>query len=799
MHLAPPRRKSPASAMRQGERGGELVATQTRLREAHEAAGLSSWEWHPESDEIVVFQALSEVAELSGTRVSFGELLGAMSAEDREIARGDLDEMTRGERDQSTRSCRYDLPTGQAWLQTRSRAVRDPGGRLVCVRGTTQDVTESHLAAEELVRSRDFFQATLDSLPAEIVVLDDVGDVIMCNRAWSAFAAANGALTLTGIGANYLSACEAGNEGTGALTAAALRKIIAGTSQEFTAEYPCHGPELERWFALRATRYHGPGPARVVVAHDEITARRQAEAEISTQAALLNEVDVAVIAVDESGQVTRWNDGAEGMFGHSKPEAIGCPLAQLIAADDLDRAEGAIATTRRAGRWEGRLRFDRKGGVGFLGDAHIRQMLDDDGLAAGRISVIVDVTDQVASERALLAAQNYAHAVAESMGEGLCTVDPAGRLTYVNNAAEGLLGWSAQEMVGQRLHDLVHTPPAAGHECLADACPLLHARQEAGPVRVEEDAFTCRDGRSLAVAFTASPFVTDDGIGGCAVVFEDITDRKQRQESMERDVATLSWIGRIQDALAEGRFELFAQPIVDLGSGEIVQRELLLRMREPDGKMVAPARYLPIAEQYGLIADIDSWVIERGIEIAAEVGPVQLNLSARSIGNPAIVERIEQCLDATGADPALLVFEITETALIADEAAAIAFVDRVHTIGCKLALDDFGTGYGGFTYLKHLPVDLLKIDVDFVRDLATNTASRHVVEAVVTLARAFGLQTVAEGIEDAAALQVVSELGVDFAQGYYIARPAPLDATPIVASHLLSTSAVNSNTKRSEP
>ena len=94
--------------------------------------------------------------------------------------------------------------------------------------------------------------------------------------------------------------------------------------------------------------------------------------------------------------------------------------------------------------------------------------------------------------------------------------------------------------------------------------------------------------------------------------------------------------------------------------------------------------------------------------------------------------------------------------MIADEAAAKAFVERVHALGCKLALDDFGTGYGGFTYLKQLPVDLLKIDVDFVRDLATNSASRHVVEAVVTLARAFGLQTVAEGVEDAAALEVVA-------------------------------------------
>jgi PAS domain S-box-containing protein len=807
MNVVAAGRKRPESAACRRERedgddgqlirnDGELVATQARLREAHEAAGLSSWEWNPESDEVVVFQALSEIAELSGTRVGFSRLLEAMSEEDRELARNDLEAMRRGERDDSIRRCRYDLPAGQAWLETRSRAIRDRDGRLKCVRGTTQDVTEQHLAAEDLASARDFFQDTLDSLPEEIVVLDEQGDVIMCNLAWSRFATANGAGAGAAIGVNYLTACDLADEETAACTAAALREIIAGASEEFTIEYPCHGPEIERWFALRATRYDGPGPARVVVGHDEITARHRAETEISTQAALLNEVDVAVIAVNESGQVTRWNHGAEGMFGQTDAEAIGCRLAALIAGEDLDRAEDAIATTRRAGRWEGELRFHRKDGAAFPGDARIRQMLDDDGLAAGRISVIVDVTERAASERALLAAQNYARAVAEGMGEGLCTIDPQGRLTYLNKAAEGMLGWSPEQAVGQRLHDLVHIRGFNDRECVAGTCTLMHASSEAGLVRVEEDLFICRDGHSLPVAFTAAPFVTDDGVGGCAVVFEDITERQQRQASMERDVETLSWIRRIQDALAEDRFELFSQPIVELSSGAVVQQELLIRMREPDGEIVAPIHYLPIAEQYGLIADIDNWVIGRGTEIAAETGAVQLNLSARSIGDAAIVERIERCLRDSGADPSSLVFEITETALIADEAAATAFVERVHALGCRLALDDFGTGYGGFTYLKHLPVDLLKIDVEFVRDLATNSASRHVVEAVVSLARAFELQTVAEGVEDAAALEVVTELGVDFAQGYYIARPAPLGEPPAVAAPHRSLEVTTANPNR---
>jgi len=126
----------------------------------------------------------------------------------------------------------------------------------------------------------------------------------------------------------------------------------------------------------------------------------------------------------------------------------------------------------------------------------------------------------------------------------------------------------------------------------------------------------------------------------------------------------------------------------------------------------------------------------------------------------------------------MLVFEITETAIVEDEEAARMFAERLHALGCKVALDDFGTGYGSLTYLKQIPVDYLKLDIEFVRDLASNRASHHVVQAIVALARDFRLQTVAEGVEDAEVLDLLIRLGVDFAQGYHIARPAPFAERP---------------------
>jgi EAL domain-containing protein (putative c-di-GMP-specific phosphodiesterase class I) len=158
--------------------------------------------------------------------------------------------------------------------------------------------------------------------------------------------------------------------------------------------------------------------------------------------------------------------------------------------------------------------------------------------------------------------------------------------------------------------------------------------------------------------------------------------------------------------------------------------------------------------------------------------PVQLNLSARSVGDLDVLEHIERCIEECAVAPGMLVFEITETAIVEEEEAARIFAERLHALGCKLALDDFGTGYGTLTYLKQIPLDFLKLDIEFVRDLLSNSASRHVVDAVLALARDFGLQTVAEGVEDADTLDLLRQLGVDFAQGYHLARPEPFAERP---------------------
>ena len=262
------------------------------------------------------------------------------------------------------------------------------------------------------------------------------------------------------------------------------------------------------------------------------------------------------------------------------------------------------------------------------------------------------------------------------------------------------------------------------------------------------------------------------------MIFQDVSERKRREEESRRNAETLAVIDRVENALADERFVLHAQPIVDLASGETVQHELLVRMVEPDGRIVPPAEFLPVCEQYAMIGEIDWWVIKQATRLAGSGCPVQANISARSVGDPDVLEHIERCVEQYEVPRGSLVFEITETTIVEDEGAARTFAERLRRLGCKIALDDFGTGYASLTYLKQMPVDFLKLDIEFVRDLSVSAASRHVVQALVALARDFGLQTVGEGVEDAATLELLAELGVDAAQGYHIARPAPFGERP---------------------
>jgi PAS domain S-box-containing protein len=406
------------------------------------------------------------------------------------------------------------------------------------------------------------------------------------------------------------------------------------------------------------------------------------------------------------------------------------------------------------------------GEIGFWLVSFYPVRVDDKMIGIG--IVVVDITE-------LKQAEDFRAVVMENMAEGLYAVDHDGRLAFMNSAASEMLGWTEKELRGRLVHETIHFQRADGSPYPAQDCELDAARVDGKLVRIHEDAYTRKDGSIFPVSCSAAPLLGGTSVSGAVMVFRDITEESEERLRRQRELDALTWVGRVRDALDEDRFVLYSQPIVPLNGGEAGE-ELLLRMVDQKGQTIPPNSFLPVAEKYGLIAEIDRWVVSQAIGLAASGRRVDANLSAESMANLDLLSLIERELHETGADPANVVLEITETALMEDLAAGEAFARGLTELGCGMALDDFGTGFGSFTYLKNMPIAYIKIDIDFVREIASNPANQHLVKATVGLARDFGYETIAEGVEDAESLALLKEYGVDFAQGFHIGRPAPLDA-----------------------
>ncbi len=389
-----------------------------------------------------------------------------------------------------------------------------------------------------------------------------------------------------------------------------------------------------------------------------------------------------------------------------------------------------------------------------------------DGEVMGIGIVVVDVTER-------RQADEFRSVVMANMAEGVCAVDAEGCLTFMNTAASRMLGWSERELRGKPVHAAIHFQHADGSAFPGDECELLKALTQNRTVRVADDAFTRKDGSIFPVAYSAAPLVSGADVHGVVAVFRDTSEEKVEQDQMKRELEALTWVGRTRDALDEGRLILYSQPIIPLAGGA-PSEELLLRMVGREGEIIRPASFLPAAEKYGLIGEIDRWVVTQAARLAASGRRVQANLSAVSISSLDLLSLIESAVHEASADPSNIAFEITETALMQGVESGEIFARGLTEIGSEVALDDFGTGFGSFTYLKKLPIDYLKIDSEFVRDLVSNSANQHVVKAIIALAKGFGQRTIAEGVEDRETLKLLRDYRVDFAQGYHLGRPAPL-------------------------
>jgi Amt family ammonium transporter len=339
---------------------------------------------------------------------------------------------------------------------------------------------------------------------------------------------------------------------------------------------------------------------------------------------------------------------------------------------------------------------------------------------------------------------------------------------------------------------------------LLEDCPLAEAATFAETLRDAVRAFRFAwQQRSFAlgasvgvVAITAASRGAAAVLGGadaaCYVAKEHGPNHVHvswpRDPAILRRRGELRWVARLKAALDEDRFLLHAMSIARLADADAApprHHELLLRLAARDGRLIPPGAFLAVAERYQLMPQVDRWVIDHALRWLGQAvvrtpdlrgHRFGINVSGESLRDARFAEFVERALVRHRVPPAMAYFEFTETAAIANLDAAREFMRSLKALGCQMALDDFGNGMSSFTYLKHLPVDLLKIDGSFVRDLVRNPVDQAIVRAVHAVGTQMGIATVAEYVEDAPTRDCLREIGVQYGQGYAIARPAALDS-----------------------
>jgi diguanylate cyclase (GGDEF)-like protein/PAS domain S-box-containing protein len=560
------------------------------------------------------------------------------------------------------------------------------------------------------------------------------------------------------------------------------------------------------------------------IAHD-ITRNKLAEDELLKLSRAVESSSSAVIISDLEGIIEFVNTRFCELTGYDREEVLGKTLRFLRSEKtSLLTYQTIWDTINSGGDWKGELKNRKKDGSLYRSHTSISPVKDANGDITHFIEIQDDMThhyelterlsyqashDALTSlynrheferrcERALFSAQQ------DEGAHALCFLD-LDQFKVINDVSGHIAGDELLRQLGRLLQGRVRQSDTlarlGGDEfgILMEHCTLDQAQRLADLVLQEIQDYqfswedkTFRVGVSiglvaitkdipnltelLKLADAACYMAKDLGRNRIHVYQSEDLELAQRQGEMQ-------WVSRINKALEDNRFCLYAQPIVGLnGSGsDQTHYELLLRMKDDNGTIIPPGAFLTAAERYNMIQPLDAWVVKNAFkeltghaEFFDAVDLVSINLSGPSLTNAGFLEYILEQIDRSQVEASKLCFEVTETVAISNLSAAISFISSLKLRGCSFSLDDFGSGLSSFGYLKTLPVDFLKIDGMFVKDILDDEIDLAMVKSIHDIGQVMGMQTIAEFVESEEIKLALKKIGVNFAQGFGVGKPRPL-------------------------
>jgi diguanylate cyclase (GGDEF)-like protein/PAS domain S-box-containing protein len=552
----------------------------------------------------------------------------------------------------------------------------------------------------------------------------------------------------------------------------------------------------------------------------DITDRKRAEEAHSRLAAIVEQSPDAIVGITPDDTIFAWNAGAERLLYYRAREAVGAPLAMLVPAHNL-QAELGVWERIHAGetveRQTQRLRQDgtlvdvsvigspiRGSGGAVIGASEIARDISEQRRVEAKLAYLANhdpltgLLNRRAFEQELSAAVAFANRYA--MPTSLLMLD-LDHFKYINDSYGHSVGDAILRRVGNLLGGRLRETDVIARLGGDEFAVILPGLSAAEGRRVTEDllgmlradATTRVQGQVVSVTASVglveiqsdSEMSPDELLAHADIALYTAKESSRGTISVNEFTheggsafqARLNWAERIRKALEDDSFVLFEQPILSLATGQVDRRELLLRMRTEHDELVEASSFLPIAERFNLMPDIDLWVIRHALDrLEAQNGNgdaarVHINLSGASMSDPRILSALPESIAASEVDAKRLVFEITETAAIQSIEHAQHLCGQLCGLGCEIALDDFGSGFAAFAYLKQLPFECLKIDGGFIRQLTRSHIDRIAVRAIVDMAQGLQKSTIAESVEDEQTLELVRELGIDHAQGLHTGGP----------------------------